>query len=126
MNTEELLTQFLEVTRSFMNLEDPDALLQGVLLAMRRMTNADAGSIYVVTRQDGRSIIRFKAAQNDSVELHLDEFEMNVDDRSIVGRAVQRRTAINVPDLYDPAGDWYSKRNRRVDRESTICHGQDW
>src|SRR5262249_54949013 len=68
-----------------------DRLLGIILERARFVTNADAGSIYVVEGEDDaveKRTLRFKAAQNDSVKIGLPSSTLPVSPQSIVGRCV--------------------------------------
>jgi len=54
---------------------DTDALLELILTKAREITRSDAGSIYLVEEPDGAPRhLRFKLAQNDSVQVPFTEF----------------------------------------------------
>ncbi len=78
---------------------DPGRVLDLILTHARRITGADAGSIYLV-ENDGRRL-RFKVAQNDSVDADFSEFTVPVTEESIVGACVVHEMAINIADLYE-------------------------
>jgi HD-GYP domain-containing protein (c-di-GMP phosphodiesterase class II) len=101
-------------------------LFDAVLERSRWLTDADAGSIYVVDGEDedvSRRVLRFKASQNDSRPMDFTEFTLPVSPESIVGRCVLSRSTINIPDLYKigQLGDdnpWGFVHNRAFDEKS--------
>ncbi len=79
------------------------SLLPIILRRACEVTNADAGSIYVVKGHDedvARRRLRFEVSQNDSRQVPAAGFEMPVSASSIVGQCVLAGDRINVPDLY--------------------------
>jgi HD-GYP domain-containing protein (c-di-GMP phosphodiesterase class II) len=100
-----------------------DKLLGLILEKARDVTTADAGSVYVVEGEADKEPqqLRFKVAQNDTVQLDTPSFTLPVDQRSIVGRCVLSAEVINIPDLYalDEPGTgnnpWGFRHNRDFD-----------
>jgi HD-GYP domain-containing protein (c-di-GMP phosphodiesterase class II) len=79
------------------------SLLALILRRACEVTNADAGSIYVVSGTDddvSKRKLRFEVSQNDSRQVPDAGFEMAVSASSIVGQCVLSSDRINVPDLY--------------------------
>jgi HD-GYP domain-containing protein (c-di-GMP phosphodiesterase class II) len=79
------------------------SLLPIILRRACELTNADAGSIYVVIGHDddiAKRKLRFEASQNDSRQVPAAGFEMPVSASSIVGQCVLSGERISVPDLY--------------------------
>jgi HD-GYP domain-containing protein (c-di-GMP phosphodiesterase class II) len=79
------------------------SLLAIILRRACEVTNADAGSIYVVTGADddvAKRKLRFEVSQNDSRQVPAVGFEMPVSSSSIVGQCVIAGDRIAVPDLY--------------------------
>jgi HD-GYP domain-containing protein (c-di-GMP phosphodiesterase class II) len=81
-----------------------EKLLEIILKRACEVTNADAGSVYIVEGND-ESIqdrkLRFAASQNDSRIVQPAGFTMAIRETSIVGRCVISGERINVPDLYN-------------------------
>ncbi len=84
---------------------DIDALLALILGKCREITAADAGSLYLVEHgkddentQDDK--LRFKLAQNDTVVVPFEEFEMALDQTSIAGYVALTGELVNVADAY--------------------------
>ncbi|HWO24595.1 MAG TPA: HD domain-containing phosphohydrolase [Kofleriaceae bacterium] len=79
------------------------SLLAIILRRACEVTNADAGSIYVVSGADddvAKRRLRFEVSQNDSRQVPAVGFEMPVSSSSIVGQCVLAGDRIAVPDLY--------------------------
>ncbi|MCC6994964.1 MAG: GAF domain-containing protein [Deltaproteobacteria bacterium] len=101
-----------------------EKLLGLILEKARYVTQADAGSVYIVEGEQEdvkQRKLRFKVAQNDSVTVPFKEFEVAIDGRSIVGAAVISREVINIPDLYQletpGQNPWGFKHDRTFDRK---------
>ncbi len=127
---------------------DPERLLELILTKSREFTSSDAGSVYLVetiegpgeresllfsetldekaqavaavtaTQQPSRQRLRFKLAQNDTVDVPFREVSMDVDEHSIAGYVALTGEIVNIADAYDlSAGVPYSI-NRSFDEES--------
>jgi HD-GYP domain-containing protein (c-di-GMP phosphodiesterase class II) len=118
------LDELISIGRSLSSQRNIDRLLPVILEKSRYVTDADAGSVYVVEGDDEdyhKRTLRFKASQNDSVHLDFSEFTLPVSEKSIVGRCVLSREVINIPDLYalDVKGNnpWGFVHNRGFDEK---------
>ncbi len=114
---------------------DTAKLLDLILAKCRELTNSDAGSLYLVEaaepaaatdtshrgnplRQSERKRLRFKLAQNDSVQLSFNELTMEIDEHSIAGHVASTGEIVNIVDAYDlPEGVAY-QINRKFDEDS--------
>ncbi len=125
---------------------DPERLLELILTKSREFTSSDAGSIYLVENlagpaprqsllfsaasggqaepgvpareEESRQRLRFKLAQNDTVEVPFREVTMEIDENSIAGYVALTGEIVNLPDAYHlPAGVPYSI-NRKFDEDS--------
>jgi HD-GYP domain-containing protein (c-di-GMP phosphodiesterase class II) len=81
-----------------------EKLLEIILKRACEVTNADAGSVYIVEGHEEpveQRKLRFAASQNESRDVQPAGFTMNVNETSIVGRCVISSDRINVADLYN-------------------------
>jgi HD-GYP domain-containing protein (c-di-GMP phosphodiesterase class II) len=112
------LGELLAISRAIASERDVEKLLGMILEKSRYVTGADAGSIYIVEGDH----LRIMVSQNDSVAVDFRAFALPVDDRSIVGKAVTSRTAVNIPDLLrlgEPgANPWGVRHNRSLDEKT--------
>lgn len=87
-------------------------LLEMILSQARRVTTSDAGSIYLVERDesDQPKALRFKLSQNDSLAVAPgNEFSIPIDHRSLAGHAASTREPLAIDDVYHlPAGASYT------------------
>jgi len=93
----------VSIGRALSQEREPKSLLPIILRRACEITNADAGSIYVVTGHDddvAKRKLRFEVSQNDSRQIPPAGFEMAVSASSIVGQCVLTGERISVPDLY--------------------------
>jgi len=85
-------------------------LLDTILTQSRELTNADAGSLYLVEEtSDGKKNLRFVHTQNDSKRIPFKQFVMPATKTSISGYVAVTGETLNIPDVYDlPPGVEYS------------------
>lgn len=111
-----------ELTRIGMALtteRDLNTLLDLILSQARRMTNADAGSLYLVEEPaDGPKRLRFKLAQNYSrPEIPLIEFTIPFDQTSIAGYVASTGEPLVIDDVYELPPDVAYSFNRSIDEK---------
>jgi HD-GYP domain-containing protein (c-di-GMP phosphodiesterase class II) len=99
----------IKIGRALSQERDINMLLPIILRHACDVTNADAGSIYIVSghAEDPQDrTLSFAVSQNDSRTLPTVIREMPVSATSIVGQCVLSRDRINIPNLYglDPPG----------------------
>lgn len=104
---------------------DPDILLEMILVQSRKITRADAGSLYLVEKRDGveedeinyfaDKQLRFKLAQNDTLHIGFTESVMPIEKKSIAGHVALSGQNLNVPDVYQLPDDAEFKHNRSFD-----------
>jgi HD-GYP domain-containing protein (c-di-GMP phosphodiesterase class II) len=93
----------ISIGRALSQERDIQSLLAIILRRACEVTNADAGSVYIVEGTDeeiANRSLRFAVSQNDSRTLPPAGFTMAVSGSSIVGQSVLSGDRINVPDLY--------------------------
>ncbi len=94
----------ISIGRSLSRDRDIKSLLATILKRACEITNADAGSVYIVEGHDEEAAnrrLKFAATQNDSRDIgKASEFTMPVSETSIVGHCVMSRERVKVTDLY--------------------------
>lgn len=93
----------ISVGRALSQERDIESLLAMILRHAREVTNADAGSIYIVEGHDediAKRRLRFAVSQNESRDVQASGFTMPVTAASIVGACAMTGQRVNVPDLY--------------------------
>lgn len=99
---------------------DYHKLLTLILSHARRLTAADAGSLYLVEEDAGVRRLRFKLAQNSSLQdLEFSEFSIPIDPTSLAGYVALTAAPLRLDDAYDlPEGAPY-----RINRSFDEKHG---
>src|SRR5258705_9823539 len=102
--TQETDTQLEELTAIGIRLSaerNLDALLELILTKGREITRSDAGSLYVVEKTpDGRSCLRFKLAQNDSVQVPFSESTLPISAESVAGFVAPAGGVLRIDEAY--------------------------
>ena len=112
------LSTFLEISFALNTIKEPKRLFEFILRKYREITNADAGSIYVIEEKEDRSkVIKFITAQNDSTHLELRQFELPLDKNSIAGSCAIERKVFNIPDVNESLELYGLKHDRSFDRK---------
>ena len=105
-----------------------DRLLELILTKAREITNADAGSLFLVADIDERIVhpdgtearataqwLKFRLAECDSRELRFEEDVLPISPDSIAGYVAQTGETLNLADAYDPPKDKPFVINRSFD-----------
>ncbi len=95
------------------------ALLELILSQARRLSGADAGSLYLVQRNDpAPASLRFKLSQNHTLpNLPFSEFEIPIDHTSLAGYAASTSEPLIIPDVYLLPDNVSYKQNRSFDEK---------
>ena len=96
------VTDLTETGIRLLTERDHDALLALILTHARRVTRADAGSLYLVeTDEAGERRLAFKVTQNDSLpNIQLGAFSVPIDASSLAGYAASTGEPLVVDDVY--------------------------
>ncbi len=95
------LKQLNSIGMALSSERDPDNLLAMILEKGRELVQADAGSLYLVEKDEvGGVRLRFKLSQNDSVSFLSREFTVPVSHASIAGHVALTGRCVNLPDVY--------------------------
>ncbi|MGB7211645.1 MAG: HD domain-containing phosphohydrolase [Gemmatimonadales bacterium] len=97
---------------------DYNTLLETILTQARRITQSDAGSLYVVEQDEqGLRRLRFKLSQNHSrPDIPFVEFTIPVDHASIAGYAAAEGEPLIIDDAYALPPDVEYSFNRSIDQ----------
>jgi HD-GYP domain-containing protein (c-di-GMP phosphodiesterase class II) len=93
----------ISIGRALSQERDNNSLLATILRRACEVTNADAGSVYIVEGHDeevSKRTLRFAVSQNESRNVQSAGFTMSISASSIVGTCVLSGERINVKDLY--------------------------
>ena len=112
------LEELIEIGKSLSLEKDFDRLLRNILFLSKKITGADAGSIFLAEESEaGDKLLRFKYSHTFSKDLSYEEFTMTCDTSSIAGYVAVTGEILNLPDAYDiPAETPYSF-NQSFDRK---------
>lgn len=116
-----MIGAILETIEELNHLQDVDAILDKILYEARRISGADAGSIFIA-EQDR---LRFGYVHNDTL-FHRDaaqeaiyvDFTVPMDEKSIVGYAASKRKTLAIEDAYNLPSDTPYTFNPEYDRKS--------
>jgi HD-GYP domain-containing protein (c-di-GMP phosphodiesterase class II) len=98
--------------------KDPDHLFRLILMLSKKITGADAGSIYIVEElREGGKQLRFKYSHTFSKELPYEEFVMPLNRNSIAGYVAVTGKILNIPDVYGLSKSDPVAFNSSFDRE---------
>ena len=121
-NDQELLVTIGK--KLFEVLNDQDNLLKTILILSKKITAADAGTIYLVDEdENGTKLLNFRHAFTYSKGLSTESYEDNViplNKKSIAGYVALTGNTINIDDVYKLKQDEFDgiKHNRKFDREN--------
>ena len=90
----------IEIGKALSLEKDPDKLLRTILYFSKKITGADAGSIFIVEKHEGIKRLRFKYSHTFSKDLSYEEFTMPLDNNSIAGYVAVTGQVLNIPDVY--------------------------
>jgi len=115
-----ILKEIVEVNKQLSTLNDVDAILDRILYEVRRMTGADAGTIFLV--DEGK--LKFSYVHNDSL-MHdgvnkevYSNFSMPINDASIVGYVAHHGEQLVIDDAYHLPADLPFSFNRAFDEKT--------
>ncbi len=113
----------INIGKALSSEKDMEKLLRLILFFSKRITGADAGSIYLVETDDsGEKRLRFKYSHTFSREIPLEEFTMPMDKRSIAGYVAVTGEVLNISDAYNLQGDApYSFNSSFDEQHNYIC-----
>ena len=91
---------------------DHDVLLPMILTKAREMSRSDAGSLYLLDQADGERVLRWKLAQNDSIQVDFQEMTLPITEESLAGYVALTGETLSIADAYDlPTGVPYNINN---------------
>jgi HD-GYP domain-containing protein (c-di-GMP phosphodiesterase class II) len=111
------LTELAEIGVLLTTEKNLDTLLELILSQARRVTQSDAGSLYIVeTDELGVRRLRFKLSQNDSrPDIPFVEFTIPIDHASLAGYAATEAEPLVIEDVYMLPPDVEYSFNRSFD-----------
>ncbi|MFZ5569298.1 MAG: HD domain-containing phosphohydrolase [Thermodesulfobacteriota bacterium] len=117
MDTRKDQDDLIHIGRALSSEKNPEKLLRLILHLSKRITGADAGSIYLVeTGPDDEKRLRFQYAETFSRAIPLEEFLLPLNTASIAGYVAVTGRVLNLPDAYDLPPDTPYSYNDSFDR----------
>ena len=95
-------SELLQVGIALSAERDNDKLLAYILKQLRDIAHADAGTLYLLERDEasGEQKLRFKITQNDSNPTDFSEFVMPLSKKTVSGYVAATGTVLNLEDVY--------------------------
>lgn len=101
LDTHQDQEDLINIGKSLSSEKDPNKLLRLILFLSKKITGADAGSIYLVEEDEkSNKKLRFKFSHTFSRDVPLEEFLMDIDKTSIAGYVAVTGEVLNIPDAY--------------------------
>jgi HD-GYP domain-containing protein (c-di-GMP phosphodiesterase class II) len=113
------LRELTKVGMALMSERDPTQLFDLILTQARALTTSDAGSLYLVERdQEGRPFLHFLRSQNDTLpDLPSLTFKLPLDQYSIAGYAATTGKPLVLEDVYELPPGMPFAHNRAFDEK---------
>jgi HD-GYP domain-containing protein (c-di-GMP phosphodiesterase class II) len=113
------LQEISEVGAALSTVRDHPVLLTMILSKARELSRADAGSLYLVDEVNNRAVLRWKLAQNDSID--VDAFEETIlpaTRKSLAGYVAMTGETLVIPDAYNLPPEAEYEINRSFDSKN--------
>jgi HD-GYP domain-containing protein (c-di-GMP phosphodiesterase class II) len=113
------LQEVAQVGVSLSTVRDHPVLLTMILSKARELSRADAGSLYLLDAQDGNKVLRWKLAQNDSIDVEgFEEKILPITRKSLAGYVAMTGETLVIDDAYDLPADAEYEINRTFDEQN--------
>ena len=110
------LQQVAEVGRALSTVRDHSVLLTMILGKARELSRADAGSLYLLDDVDNHKVLRWKLAQNDSIDVEgFEEKVLPITRKSLAGYVAMTGETLVIDDAYNLPGGVEYEINRSFD-----------
>ncbi|HEY0159005.1 MAG TPA: HD domain-containing phosphohydrolase [Thermoanaerobaculia bacterium] len=113
------LQEVSEVGVSLSTVRDHSVLLTMILSKARELSRADAGSLYLLDEVEGNKVLRWKLAQNDSIDVEgFEEKILPITRKSLAGYVAMTGETLVIDDAYDLPADAEYEINRSFDEKN--------
>ena len=112
------LRELSEVGIALSTERDHSALLTKILSKARELSRSDAGSLYLLDDMGGGKVLRWKLAQNDSVDVDFEERVLPITKKSLAGYVAMTGETLVIDDAYNPPEGAEYSINTSFDREN--------
>ncbi|MBN2535845.1 MAG: GAF domain-containing protein [Spirochaetales bacterium] len=110
--------ELIEIGKALSSEKNHEKLLELILKNSRKITGADAGSIFLIeSDENGDQKLVFKHAQTYSLDISYKEFSMPLNTDSLAGYVAVKGERLNFPDVYALSRDAPVSFNSSFDRE---------
>jgi HD-GYP domain-containing protein (c-di-GMP phosphodiesterase class II) len=108
VRNEELL-EITKISIALSTVRDHDELITMILEKCRELSRSDAGSLYLLEDTDEGKVLKWKVAQNDSIQVDFQEMALPITKKSLAGYVAQTGETLVIDDAYNlPANVEYS------------------
>ncbi len=122
LDEKQKLEELIKIGNLMTQIKDIDILMETILSEARKLTQADAGSIYKCEKDT----LWFNYAQNDTLSKRLEPgkklpyktFKMAVNEKSIAGYVAKSGKILNIHDVYELPDDVSYSFNKEFDKVS--------
>lgn len=113
------LREVSEVGIALSTVRDHAVLLTMILIKARELSRADAGSLYLLDElEDKGQVLRWKLAQNDSIQVSFPEKVLPITRKSLAGYVAMTGETLVIDDAYDLPAEAEYTINRSFDQEN--------
>ena len=113
------LQQVANVGAALSTVRDHSVLLTMILSKARELSRADAGSLYLLDDVGGHKVLRWKLAQNDSIDVEgFEEKVLPITRKSLAGYVAMTGETLVIDDAYNIPADAEYEINRSFDEEN--------
>jgi len=114
------LQQVSDVGSALSTVRDHGVLLTMILAKARELSRADAGSLYLIDEEEGRKMLRWKLAQNDSIDVEaFEERLLPITRKSLAGYVAMTGETLVIDDAYNLPADAEYEINRSFDEKNS-------
>jgi HD-GYP domain-containing protein (c-di-GMP phosphodiesterase class II) len=114
-----VLQEVAEVGAALSTLRDHSMLLTMILSKARELSRADAGSLYLLGEVDGIKVLRWKLAQNDSIDVEgFEERVLPITRKSLAGYVAMTGETLVIDDAYNLPDEAEYEINRTFDEQN--------
>ncbi|NJN75095.1 MAG: GAF domain-containing protein [Synechococcaceae cyanobacterium RL_1_2] len=114
----ELIEQLLSIGTALSGKQNLGDLLNFILAKSREITCSDAGSVFLIDKNESMANLIFKVAQNDSLpNVSFNEFAVPLSPRSLAGYVALTGQSLNIPDAYELLPHLPYQLDRSFDRD---------
>jgi HD-GYP domain-containing protein (c-di-GMP phosphodiesterase class II) len=113
------LQDVAQVGAALSTVRDHSVLLTMILSKARELSRADAGSLYLLDEVNGNEVLRWKLAQNDSIDVEgFEEKILPITRKSLAGYVAMTGETLVIDDAYDLPAEAEYEINRSFDEKN--------